>query len=675
MSDSPLRKRLTALRDQLHQYSYQYYVLDSSFIPDAEYDRLFNELLAIEAIHPDWLSADSPSQRVGAAPLPSFSQVRHETPMLSLDNVFSEQELLDFDRRVKARLDDAFMVRYACEPKLDGIAVSLLYVDGVLVRGATRGDGQVGEDITQNVKTISSIPLCLRGNDWPDDLEVRGEIYMPRAGFERINALARESGGKVFVNPRNAAAGSLRQLDSRITAKRPLEMSCYGIAQQEGDAVFTCHSDGLQHLREWGFLVSSELQVVDSIEGCVSYYHALLERRDGLAYDIDGIVFKVDSLALQAQLGFVSRAPRWAIAHKFPAQEEITVLRDVEFQVGRTGAITPVAKLEPVFVGGVTVSNASLHNFDEIERLGVMIGDYVVVRRAGDVIPKIVQVVLERRPDTASAIIAPGHCPVCVSPLERAPGEAALRCSGGLVCGAQRKEAIKHFASRKAMDIDGLGDKLVEQFVDAGLIETVADLYLLTVEKIADLERMGQKSAENLIAALEKSRGTTLPRFLYSLGIREVGEATALSLARHFGGLPELMAAPENRLIEVEDVGPIVASHLHAFFASELNRLVVRQLSERGVNWPSAQLLDGKQPLSGQTWVLTGNLETMTRSDAKEKLQALGAKVAGSVSAKTDCVAAGTSAGSKLAKAEVLGVKVIDEQGLLAVFASAGGSQ
>jgi DNA ligase (NAD+) len=675
MSDSPLRKRLMALRDQLHQYSYQYYVLDSSFIPDAEYDRLFNELLAIEAIHPDWLSADSPSQRVGAAPLPSFSQVRHETPMLSLDNVFSEQELLDFDRRVKARLDDAFTVRYACEPKLDGIAVSLLYVDGVLVRGATRGDGQVGEDITQNVKTISSIPLCLRGNDWPDDLEVRGEIYMPRAGFERINALARESGGKVFVNPRNAAAGSLRQLDSRITAKRPLEMSCYGIAQQEGDAVFTCHSEGLQHLREWGFLVSSELQVVDSIEGCVSYYHALLERRDGLAYDIDGIVFKVDSLALQAQLGFVSRAPRWAIAHKFPAQEEITVLRDVEFQVGRTGAITPVAKLEPVFVGGVTVSNASLHNFDEIERLGVMIGDYVVVRRAGDVIPKIVQVVLERRPDTASAIIAPGHCPVCVSPLERAPGEAALRCSGGLVCGAQRKEAIKHFASRKAMDIDGLGDKLVEQFVDAGLIETVADLYLLTVEKIADLERMGQKSAENLIAALEKSRGTTLPRFLYSLGIREVGEATALSLARHFGGLPELMAAPEDSLIEVEDVGPIVASHLHAFFASELNRLVVRQLSERGVNWPSAQLLDGEQPLSGQTWVLTGNLETMTRSDAKEKLQALGAKVASSVSAKTDCVAAGTSAGSKLAKAEVLGVKVIDEQGLLAVFASAGGSQ
>jgi DNA ligase (NAD+) len=675
MSDSPLRERLTALRDQLHHHSYQYYVLDAPLIPDAEYDRLFNELLTIEATHPDWLSADSPSQRVGAAPLPSFSQVRHETPMLSLDNVFSEQELLDFDRRVKSRLDDGFTLSYACEPKLDGIAVSLLYVDGVFVRGATRGDGRVGEDITQNVKTVSSIPLRLRGNDWPDDLEVRGEIYMPRSGFERINALARESDGKVFVNPRNAAAGSLRQLDSRITAKRPLEMSCYGIAQQDGDALFTSHSEGLQRLREWGFLVSPELQVVDSIEDCVSYYHALLERRDGLAYDIDGIVFKVDSLALQAQLGFVSRAPRWAIAHKFPAQEEITVLRDVEFQVGRTGAVTPVAKLEPVFVGGVTVSNASLHNFDEIERLGVMVGDSVVVRRAGDVIPKIVQVVLERRPDTAAAIIAPNHCPVCDSPLERAPGEAVLRCSGGLICGAQRKEAIKHFASRKAMDIDGLGDKLVEQFVDVGLIETVADLYLLTVQKIADLERMGQKSAENLIAALEKSRATTLPRFLYSLGIREVGEATALSLARHFGGLPELMAAPEEKLIEVEDVGPIVASHIHAFFASEFNRVVVRQLSERGVQWPSAQQLGGEQPLAGQTWVLTGNLETMTRSDAKEKLQALGAKVASSVSAKTDCVAAGTSAGSKLAKAEALGVKVIDEQGLLAVFASTGGSE
>jgi DNA ligase (NAD+) len=674
MSDSSLRERLTALRDQLHHHSYQYYVLDAPQIPDAEYDRLFNELLSIEKAHPEWQSADSPSQRVGAAPLPAFSQVRHETPMLSLDNVFSEQELLDFDRRLKSRLEEGVAVSYACEPKLDGIAVSLLYVDGALIRGATRGDGRVGEDITQNVKTITSIPLRLRGNDWPDELEVRGEIYMPRAGFERINALGRDTDGKVFVNPRNAAAGSLRQLDSRITAKRPLEMSCYGIAQQEDESLFATHSEGLQRLREWGFLVSAELRVVDSIAGCLAYYEDLLARRDALAYDIDGIVFKVDSLALQGQLGFVSRAPRWAIAHKFPAQEEITLLRDVEFQVGRTGAVTPVAKLEPVFVGGVTVSNASLHNFDEIERLGVMVGDYVIVRRAGDVIPQVVQVVLDRRPEGATNIIAPEHCPVCGSALERAPGEAVLRCSGGLVCGAQRKEAIKHFASRKAMDIDGLGDKLVEQFVDAGLIETVADLYLLTVEAIADLERMGQKSAENLIAALEKSKVTTLPRFLYSLGIREVGEATALNLARHFGGLAELMAATEEMLVEVEDVGPIVASHVHAFFATEFNREVVAQLSDRGVNWPAAQKQGGEQPLAGQTWVLTGNLESMTRSEAKEKLQALGAKVAGSVSAKTDCVVAGASAGSKLAKAEALGVRVLDEQGLLAVFASEGGA-
>lgn len=672
MSDSSLRERLRALRDQLHHHSYQYYVLDAPEIPDVEYDRLFRELQEIEAQHPEWLTPDSPSQRVGAEPLPSFNQVRHETPMLSLDNVFSEQELLDFDRRVKSRLDDAATLTYACEPKLDGIAVSLLYVDGILVRGATRGDGRVGEDITQNVRTIASIPLRLRGEDWPEELEVRGEIYMPRAGFERINALGRETDGKVFVNPRNAAAGSLRQLDSRITAKRPLEMSCYGIALQEGEALFETHSEGLQRLRDWGFLVSPELRVVDSIEGCLAYYEGLLARRDALAYDIDGIVFKVDSLALQAELGFVSRAPRWAIAHKFPAQEEITLLRDVEFQVGRTGAVTPVAKLEPVFVGGVTVSNASLHNFDEIARLGVMVGDYVVVRRAGDVIPQIVQVVLERRLENAVDIIAPTHCPVCESALERAPGEAVLRCSGGLVCGAQRKEAIKHFASRKAMDIDGLGDKLVEQFVDAGLIETIADLYLLTVEQVANLERMGQKSAENLIAALEKSRATTLPRFLYSLGIREVGEATALNLARHFGGLPELMAATEEMLIEVEDVGPIVASHIHAFFATEFNRDVVQQLCDRGVNWPAAQKQGGEQPLAGQTWVLTGNLESMTRSEAKEKLQALGAKVAGSVSAKTDCVAAGASAGSKLAKAEALGVKVIDEQGLLDVFARNG---
>jgi DNA ligase (NAD+) len=674
MAEPSLRERLETLREQLHSYSYHYYVLNESSIPDAEYDRLFLELQEIEAVHPEWHSPDSPSQRVGAAPLAAFSQVRHETPMLSLDNVFSEQELLDFDQRIKSRLNDSAELSYACEPKLDGIAASLLYVDGVLVRGATRGDGRVGEDITQNVKTIASIPLKLRGSGWPDELEVRGEIYMPRSGFARINDLARNSDGKVFVNPRNAAAGSLRQLDSRITATRPLEMSCYGIAQGDDGAWFHSHSEGLTRLRDWGFLVSPELRVVDSIEGCLEYYQDLLARRDSLAYDIDGIVFKVDSLALQDKLGFVSRAPRWAIAHKFPAQEEITQLRDVEFQVGRTGAVTPVAKLEPVFVGGVTVSNASLHNFDEVARLNVMIGDYVVVRRAGDVIPQIVQVVTERRPTEARAIVAPVQCPVCASALERAPGEAVLRCTGGLVCGAQRKEAIKHFASRKAMDIEGLGDKLVEQLVDAGLIETVADLFVLKLNALAGLDRMGQKSAENVLAALEKSRATTLPRFLYSLGIREVGEATALNLANHFGELPALIAASEEELLSVADVGPIVASHIHAFLSSDYNREVINLLLERGVNWPAPRQVGGAQPLAGQTWVLTGNLESMTRGDAKEKLQALGAKVAGSVSAKTDCVAAGASAGSKLAKAEALGVKVINEQELLQFFTEHGSS-
>ncbi len=669
MSESSLRARLETLREQLHEHSHRYYVLDEPSIPDAEYDRLFRELQELEAAHPEWHSDDSPSRRVGAQPLTAFRQVRHETPMLSLDNVFSEQELRDFDRRIRQRLGDDQALCYACEPKLDGIAVSLLYVDGVLVRGATRGDGRVGEDISDNVRTVSSIPLKLRGDDWPAELEVRGEIYMPRAGFERMNERAREQGSKSFVNPRNAAAGSLRQLDSRVTATRPLEMCCYGIAGAQGEQ-FSSHSEGLRALANWGFRINAEMAVVSGIDACVEYYSQLLARRDALAYDIDGIVFKVDALALQARLGFVSRAPRWAIAHKFPAQEEITQLRDVEFQVGRTGAVTPVAKLEPVFVGGVTVSNATLHNFDEIDRLGVKIGDSVVVRRAGDVIPQIVQVIAERRDDSVRDIAVPTRCPVCDSELERAPGEAVLRCSGGLVCAAQRKEAIKHFASRKAMDIDGLGDKLVEQMVDAGLIHTMADLYRLTVDQLSSLERMGAKSAENLLAALAASKKTTLARFLYALGIREVGEATALNLAQHFNKLEALMAAGDEALLEVSDVGPIVASHIHSFFASEHNVEVIAQLRECGVSWPQPQRREaGEQPLAGQTWVLTGNLEAMTRSEAKEKLQALGAKVAGSVSAKTDCLAAGANAGSKLRKAEELGVKILDEAGLLAVLA------
>lgn len=670
---TPPDQRAAELRDQLHLYSHQYYVLDQPLVPDAEYDRLFRELQTIEAEHPALRTADSPTQRIGGEPLSAFKTVRHEIPMLSLDNAFSEEELRDFDRRVRSRLELDQDFHYACEPKLDGIAASLLYVDGILVRGATRGDGQQGEDITENVRTVASVPLKLRGAGWPDELEVRGEIYLPRAGFEKINASAREAGGKLFVNPRNAAAGSLRQLDSRITASRPLEMCCYSIALREDQQdLVTSHSEALEKLAQWGFLVSPLLKVVDGIDGCLTYYRDILQRRDGLPYDIDGIVFKVDELAVQQTLGFVSRAPRWAIAHKFPAQEEMTTLKDVEFQVGRTGAVTPVAKLAPVFVGGVTVSNATLHNFDEIQRLGVMIGDQVVIRRAGDVIPQVVQVVESKRPADARAIPIPEICPVCESPLERPPGEAVLRCTGGLICGAQRREGIKHFASRKAMDIDGLGDKLVDQLVEAGLIETVADLYRLDAKQLAELDRMGQKSAENLVAALEKSKQTTLPRFLYALGIREVGEATARNLALHFVTLAALKEASEEALLAVADVGPVVASHIHAFFAVAHNQAVIDALLAAGIHWPEIAQNVSAQPLAGQTWVLTGNLDRMTRSEAKEKLQALGAKVAGSVSAKTDCVAAGAAAGSKLKKAEELGVKVIDEEGLIAVLKQGG---
>lgn len=666
-------QRAAELRDQLHLYSHQYYVLDQPLVPDAEYDRLFRELQSIEAEHPELRSPDSPTQRVGGEPLSAFKTVRHEIPMLSLDNAFSEDELRDFDRRVRSRLADDQSFHYACEPKLDGIAASLLYVDGILVRGATRGDGQQGEDITENVRTVASVPLKLRGAGWPDELEVRGEIYLPRAGFEKINASAREAGSKLFVNPRNAAAGSLRQLDSRITASRPLEMCCYSIAlRDDQQELVASHSEALEKLAQWGFLVSPLLKVVDDIDGCLAYYRDLLQQRDGLPYDIDGIVFKVDELAVQQTLGFVSRAPRWAIAHKFPAQEEMTTLKDVEFQVGRTGAVTPVAKLEPVFVGGVTVSNATLHNFDEIQRLGVMIGDQIIIRRAGDVIPQVVQVVEGKRPADARPIPVPENCPVCDSPLEKPPGEAVLRCTGGLICGAQRREGIKHFASRKAMDIDGLGDKLVDQLVEAGLIETVADLYRLEASQLAELERMGQKSAENLVAALEKSKQTTLPRLLFALGIREVGEATARNLALHFTTLAALKSASEEALLAVTDVGPIVASHIHAFFAVAHNQEVIDALLAAGVHWPEIAQNVSAQPLAGQTWVLTGNLDRMTRSEAKEKLQALGAKVAGSVSAKTDCVAAGAAAGSKLKKAEELGVKVIDEEGLIAVLKQGG---
>lgn len=676
---SSLSPEITAqalrLREQLQEWNYRYYVLDDPTVPDVEYDKALRELQTLEAAHPALVTPDSPTQRVGAAPLDQFSQVAHEVPMLSLDNAFDGEELAAFDQRVLDRLgDEAAALQYSCEPKLDGIAVSLLYRDGELVRGATRGDGRTGEDITQNVRTIPSIPLQLRGKAFPPVLEVRGEIYMLREGFERLNQQAREAGTKPFVNPRNAAAGSLRQLDSRVTAQRSLQMCCYGVGLVEGAELPAEHDAVLQQLHQWGLRINSESRVVKGIEACEEYYHQLAAKRHELPYDIDGIVYKVNKIALQQKLGFVSRAPRWAIARKFPAQEQLTRLLDVEFQVGRTGAITPVARLEPVFVGGVTVSNATLHNRDEVERLGVKIGDTVIVRRAGDVIPQVVSVVQEKRPADAREVVFPSRCPVCGSATERAEDEAVIRCMGGLVCAAQQKAAIRHFVSRRAMDVDGLGDKLVEQLVDEGLLENVAGLYHLKKPELLALERMGEKSADNLLAALEQSKSTSLQRFIFALGIREVGEATALNLARHFGSWEALVAASEEQLLAVDDVGPVVADHLRQFFDSAESMSVAQALRDAGVHWPDVEVVQEALPLAGQTWVVTGKLEQMGRSDAKALLQGLGAKVAGSVSAKTQCVVAGPGAGSKLTKATELGVEVIGEDAFLRLLQQYGAS-
>lgn len=670
MLPADIEQEVQLLREQLDSWNYQYYVLDHPTVPDAEYDRCMQRLLQLEEADPRLVRADSPTQRVGGVPLSQFGQVTHEVPMLSLDNAFDAQAMRDFNRRSLERLGgDIEQLEYACEPKLDGIAVSLLYRDGVLERGATRGDGSTGEDITNNVRTIPSIPLRLRGEGFPGLLEVRGEIYMPTEGFEKLNAQGRDLGEKTFVNPRNAAAGSLRQLDARVTAQRPLQMCCYSVGQVAQGELPERHDQVLQCLQRWGLRINAESAVVRGIDACDDYYEALAVRRASLPYDIDGIVFKINDLSLQRRLGFVSRAPRWAIARKFPAQEEMTRLLDVEFQVGRTGAITPVARLEPVFVGGVTVSNATLHNSDEIERLGVQIGDTVVVRRAGDVIPQVVSVVSERRPATARQVLFPAVCPVCGSAVEREAQEATLRCVGGLVCAAQQKAAIKHFASRRALDIDGLGDKLVDQLVDAGLLQNVAGLYALERQNMLALERMGEKSADNLLQALEQSKSTTLPRFIFALGIREVGEATALSLARHFGSWEALAAAREEALLEVADVGPVVADHLVQFFDSASSMEVVAQLRAFRVRWPDLEVLPALElPLAGQTWVVTGKLESLGRSDAKARLQALGARVAGSVSAKTNCVVAGPGAGSKLARAAELGVEVLDEQAFLSLL-------
>ncbi len=660
-----MRRRCAELRELINHHNHRYYVLDEPEIPDAEYDRLMRELQDIEAQHPDLVTPDSPTQRVGAAPAEAFGQVAHEVPMLSLGNAFSDEEVTEFDRRVRDRLASA-PVEYAAEPKLDGLAVSLRYEAGRLTRAATRGDGTRGEDVTRNVRTIHAVPLRLIGKDYPEVLEVRGEVFMDSAGFERLNAAQRSKGEKTFANPRNAAAGSLRQLDPRVTAQRPLTMFCYGIGRVEGGALPGRHNQILQALRDWGLRVSPELAVVTGAEGCLGYYRAVAARRGRLGYEIDGVVYKVNRLDQQRDMGFVSRAPRWAIAHKFPAQEEVTRLLDVEFQVGRTGAVTPVARLEPVFVGGATVSNATLHNMDEVLRKDVRIGDSVIVRRAGDVIPEVVNVVLDRRPPEARQIELPVICPVCGSQILRLEGEAVARCSGGLYCPAQRKEAIRHFASRRAMDVEGLGDKLVDQLVEQGLVSSVADLYGLTSAQLAGLERMAEKSAANLVQALEDSKQTTLARFLYALGIREVGEATAGSLATHFGSLEPIMEADADTLQQVPDVGPVVARHVASFFAQDHNREVIQALQTAGIRWPTeAPAAQEAQALAGQTFVITGALETMTRDEAKDRLQALGARVSGSVSGKTSYVVVGADPGSKLDKAEKLGVKILTEQALI----------
>lgn len=668
-----IRKQINNLRNTLDEHNYRYYVLDAPSIPDSEYDRLFHELVALEAEYPETLTTDSPTQRVGAKPSSHFRALTHKLPMLSLENAFSEKDVFAFSKRVHDRLGRPTTepITICCEPKMDGLAVNLLYENGRLIQAATRGDGNTGEDITHNIRTIPAIPLHMRGGgpdeNYPDVLEIRGEVYMPLAGFNALNEKAEQAGEKCFANPRNAAAGSLRQLDPKITAQRPLSIYCYGVGHIEGFELPETHSAILTLLKTWGFRVNPAITTVKTIDGCLDFYKHLLEIRNTLPYEIDGVVYKVDNIANQEKLGSVSRAPRWAIAHKFPAQEEVTTVLDVDFQVGRTGTLTPVARLEPVFVGGVTVSNATLHNMDEIERKDIRIHDRVIVRRAGDVIPEVVSAILPDRPTTAIKPILPHNCPVCQSAVERIKGEAAARCTAGLYCRAQRKQAIIHFASRKAMDIDGLGEKIVDQLVDAELISNVADLYGLTHESIAGLERMGDKSAENLLAAIEQSKKTTLPHFLYALGIREVGEATAQSLANYFQTLENITKADTDSLQHVPDTGPIVAKHITHFFQQKHNQDVIVKLLEAGIRWPEVAVAT-HQPLKGNTYVLTGTLESMTREDAKAKLMGLGAKVSGSVSQKTTAVIAGSTAGSKLDKAQALGVTVMSEEDLLTLI-------
>jgi DNA ligase (NAD+) len=656
---------VAALRELLDRYNYRYHALDDPEVPDAEYDRLMQELRALESKYPELLSAESPTQRVGAAPISAFGAVKHRVAMLSLDNAFLDEEVLDFDRRIHERLALQGAVRYSAEPKLDGLAISARYENGVFVQGATRGDGETGEDITQNLRTIKALPLKIRSNKPPRVLEVRGEVFMPFAGFKRFNEEAVNRGEKIFVNPRNAAAGSLRQLDPRITAARPLDLFIYGVGAFEGGKLPAQQSEMLKELRRLGFKICPQSRVVESIEGCLEYYREIGAARAHLPYQIDGVVYKVDDVDLQRQLGFISRAPRWAIAHKFPAEEALTVVRGIEFQVGRTGALTPVARLEPVFVGGVTVSNATLHNMDELIRKDVRVGDTVVIRRAGDVIPEVARVVPERRVPGASLVSLPKVCPICGSPVVREADQAVARCSGRRRCAAQRKGEIIHFASRRAMDIQGLGDKLVEQLVDRDWTKTPADLFALQAAQLATLERMGEKSAQKLHAAIEAAKRTTLARFLYALGIRDVGEATALALAQHFPNIAQLRQASEEQIQAVPDVGPVVAKQVADYFRDAENAAVVDRLLAAGISWPVTSPASASSALHGKVFVLTGTLESLTRDAATQAVLQRGGKVAGSVSKKTDYVVAGAEAGSKLKKAEQFGVKVLREAAFL----------
>jgi DNA ligase (NAD+) len=673
-------ERVEQLRRALQEHNHRYYVLDDPSVSDAEYDTLFRELQALEVEHPQLLCPDSPTQRVGGAPSAEFAAVRHRLPMLSLNNCFSDDELFDFDRRVREGLVRD-QVDYVAEPKLDGLAVSLLYRDGQFVQGATRGDGETGEDITANLRTIRALPLTLRGAA-PAQLEIRGEVYLPHAGFRRMNEEAAARGDKLYVNPRNAAAGSLRQLDPAVTARRPLSLYAYGLGRVEGWTLPRSHYEVLAQLREWGLPVSPLIQLVHGVDGCRAFYAAMQAQRPQLAFDIDGVVYKLDDLAGREELGFVARAPRWAIAHKFPAEEAQTLLENVEFQVGRTGALTPVARLQPVFVGGATVSNATLHNMDEIVRKDVHVGDTVIVRRAGDVIPEVKAVVIERRPEHARPVVLPATCPVCDGRVEKEEGEVIARCTNGLSCRAQLHGALLHFVSRRAMDIEGLGEKLLAQLIELEWVRTPADIYALQTERLAGLERMGEKSAQNLVDAIDRSRQTTLERFLYALGVRDVGETTARDLARHFGTIEALIEAAQADaptahadkdkdrcplLRAVADVGPVVAAHVSHFFVEPRNLEVIAALRSAGVHWPEVEAAR-EGPLSGKTFVLTGTLPGMTRDEAGALIEAAGGKLSGSVSKKTDYVVAGEAAGSKLAKAEKLGVTVIDLAGLKALL-------